>query len=88
MAPKEHALLLFAALTAIFIVAFVLAIYFSLIAIRNRKPGVELPPGQRPINILFRPHDLTDKGLTAQVVHHLLDRDADYLRLLFYLAEC
>lgn len=44
------------------------AVYFATKATLNRKPGVPYFPGnlQSPLNILFRPHQLTDAGKRAR----------------------
>jgi hypothetical protein len=46
----------------------VLSMYYGTKATLNRKPGVPYFPGggERPGNVLFRPTQLTDKGLKAR----------------------
>ena len=40
--------------------------YFASIAIHNRKPDVPFYSGERQINILLRPYQLTETGLKAR----------------------
>ena len=44
---------------------FVFTVYFAVMTVANRKPGIDLWEGMswRPLNHIFHPENLTDSGL-------------------------
>jgi hypothetical protein len=67
MASKEVGFIL--ALSSFFVlfVNFILIWYYAIMMALNRKPGVPFSEeGQSPWNIVFRPHQLTQAGLSAR----------------------
>jgi hypothetical protein len=52
----------------VFFASMVVSSYYGIVATLNRQPGVPYFPGgfESPANILFRPHQLTEKGLRAR----------------------
>jgi hypothetical protein len=66
MTSKDLGLLVGLASIIIFLPAFALNIYFSIVMVRNREPDVPRLPGDGPLNFVFRPGQLTEKGLKAR----------------------
>ena len=71
MSKQDVGVLLALLSTPILLLCFVLMIYYAFVAINNRKPDVQLYPDEKPWNIHFRPHQLTEKGLKARKSHFI-----------------
>lgn len=71
MSKQDVGVLLAILSMPILLLCFVLMVYYAHVAIDNRKPDAQLYPGEKPWNILFRPHQLTEKGLKARKSHFI-----------------